>query len=49
MTHLLKPDVVMLDLPPMLEYDDLAAVLPHVDGVLLVADGTSTQTKDIEE
>lgn len=49
MTHLLKPDVVMLDLPPALEYDDLSAVLPHVDGVLLVADGTSTQTKDIEE
>ena len=49
MTHLLKPDVVMLDLPPILEYDDLSAVLPHVDGVLLVADGTDTQTKDIEE
>ena len=49
MTHLLKPDVVMLDLPPVLEFDDLSAVLPHVDGVLLVADGTSTQTKDIEE
>ena len=49
MTHLLKPDVVMLDLPPILEFDDLSAVLPHVDGVLLVADGTSTQTKDIEE
>jgi len=49
MQHLLKPDVVMLDLPPILEYDDLSAVLPHVDGVLLVADGTSTQTKDIEE
>ncbi|HCQ65622.1 MAG TPA: hypothetical protein DIU07_10925 [Rhodobacteraceae bacterium] len=49
MTHLLKPDVVMLDLPPILEYDDLSAVLPHVDGVLLIADGTSTQTKDIAE
>jgi protein-tyrosine kinase len=49
MTHLLKPDVVMLDLPPILEYDDLSAVLPHVDGVLLVADGTNTQTRDIEE
>jgi Mrp family chromosome partitioning ATPase len=49
MTHLLKPDVVMLDLPPILEFDDLSAVLPHVDGVLLIADGTSTQTKDIAE
>jgi len=49
MIHLLKPDVVMLDLPPILEYDDLSAVLPHVDGVLLVADGTSTQTKHIQE
>ncbi len=49
MVHLLKPDVVLLDLPPILEYDDLSAVLPHVDGVLLVTDGTSTQTKEIEE
>ncbi len=49
MIHLLKPDVLLLDLPPVLEYDDLSAVLPHVDGVLLVADATSTQTRDIEE
>ena len=27
---------------PVLEYDDLTAFLPQVDGVLLVADGTQT-------
>lgn len=46
---ILRPDVVMLDLPPILEYDDLSAVLPHVDAVLLVADGNQTQAKHIEE
>ena len=35
-------DVVIYDLPPVLEYDDLTAFLPQVDGVLLVADGTQT-------
>lgn len=38
----LDPDVVILDLPAVLEYDDLAAILPQVDGVLLVTDGTQT-------
>lgn len=41
----LAPDVVIYDMPAMLEYDDLAAFLPQVDGVLLVSDGTQT-TKD---
>ena len=35
-------DVVLYDLPPVLEYDDLTAFLPQVDGVLLVSDGTQT-------
>ncbi len=35
-------DVVIYDLPPVLEYDDLTAFLPQVDGVLLVSDGTQT-------
>ncbi len=42
MTKALRPDVVLYDLPPILAYDDLAAFLPNVDGVLLVADGTQT-------
>ena len=35
-------DVVLYDLPPVLEYDDLIAFLPQVDGVLLVSDSTQT-------
>lgn len=45
----LAPDVVLYDLPAMLEYDDPAAFLPQVDGVLLVADGTQTTQAQIEE
>jgi len=45
----LAPDVVLYDLPAMLEYDDPAAFLPHLDGVLLVADGTRTTKTQIEE
>ena len=45
----LNPDVVLYDLPPMLEHDDLMAFLPHLDGVLLVADGTKTKTAHLEE
>lgn len=45
----LSPGVVLYDLPAMLEYDDLAAFLPQVDGVLLVSDGTKTTKAQIEE
>lgn len=45
----LSPDVVLYDLPAMLEYDDLAAFLPQLDGVLLVSDGTQTTKRQIEE
>ncbi len=48
MTRTLRPGVVIYDLPPILAYDDLAAFLPQVDGVLLVADGTQTQARHIE-
>lgn len=44
----LDPDVVIYDLPPVLAHDDLAAFLPQVDGVLLVADGTRTLARHIE-
>lgn len=47
MTAALNPDVVLYDLPPVLEHDDLAAFLPQVDGVLLVADGTRTVANQI--
>lgn len=45
----LFPDIVLYDLPPMLEYDDLEAFLPQVDGVLLVADASRTLGPQIEE
>ncbi|KIC10811.1 exopolysaccharide biosynthesis protein [Leisingera sp. ANG-M1] len=35
-------DTAIFDLPPVLEHDDTAAVLPLVDGVLLISDGTAT-------
>lgn len=42
MTLTTGADVILFDLPPVLEHDDVAAFLPQVDGVLLVADGTRT-------
>lgn len=47
MSNELRPDVVLYDLPPILAYDDAAAFLPQVDGVLLVADGTRTVSEEI--
>jgi len=43
----LSPDVLLCDLPPLLEHDDLLAFLPQVDGVLLVADATTTSPDHI--
>ncbi|MFC3117432.1 CpsD/CapB family tyrosine-protein kinase [Jhaorihella thermophila] len=43
----LRPDVTVIDLPPMLEHDDATAFMPQVDGVLLVADATQTTAEDI--
>jgi Mrp family chromosome partitioning ATPase len=45
----LWPDVVLYDLPPLLEYDDCTAFLPQVDGVLLVVDATRTLGSQIAE
>ena len=47
MTKALRPDVVLYDLPPVLECDDLSAFLAQIDGVLLVADGTQTMAGQI--
>lgn len=43
----LSPDVALCDLPPVLENDDLSAFLPHVDGVILVADADRTTADHI--
>lgn len=45
----LAPTVMIFDLPPLLEVDDLLGFLPQLDGVLLVADGTRTTAGDILE
>jgi len=45
----LSPDVVIYDLPPVLESDDVLAFLPEVDGVLLVSDGSQTSAADIRD
>jgi Mrp family chromosome partitioning ATPase len=47
MQRALRPDVTLFDLPPILVFDDLAAFLPQVDGVLLVVDGTHTTARQI--
>ncbi|MEQ9261284.1 MAG: CpsD/CapB family tyrosine-protein kinase [Roseovarius sp.] len=46
--YTLAPDVVLCDVPPMLEYDDMTAFLPLVDCVLLVADGTKTLSAQVD-
>lgn len=43
----LQPDVTIVDLPPALESDDVLAMAPHLDAVLLVIDGTVTTPDDI--
>lgn len=45
----LSPDVVLYDLPPLLESDDVLAFLPQVDGVLLVVDGTRNTAAQVRE
>ncbi len=48
MIDTLQPDVVIYDLPAMLHHDELEAILPQVDGVLLIADGSQTSARDIK-
>lgn len=43
----LAPDVILFDLPPALVTDDVIALLPRVDAVLLVADGTRTTAAEV--
>ncbi len=43
----LQPDVSIMDLPSVLESDDVLAMTSHLDAVLLVIDGTSTTPDDV--
>lgn len=45
----LAPDIVICDLPPLLSGDAAIAMLPQLDGVLLVADGTRTLPRDVTD
>lgn len=47
MLEQLDPDVVIYDMPPALGNDDVTMMLPQVDAVLLVADGTQTTADDV--
>jgi len=46
--HILEPDIVLIDAPPMLAGDDTLALLPHVDAVLLVAGAGRSTIEEIE-
>jgi protein-tyrosine kinase len=43
----LQPEVAIIDAPPALVNDDVLALLPQVDAVLLVIDGTKTTAEEI--
>jgi len=43
----LIPDVVLFDLPPALQNDDVLSFLPQVDGVLMVIGGGITKAADV--
>ncbi|MCX7559233.1 CpsD/CapB family tyrosine-protein kinase [Sulfitobacter sp. F26204] len=45
----LQPELVIYDMPAMLAHDDVSAFLPHLDGVLLVSDGTRTLGRELLE
>lgn len=47
MLEQLDPEVVIYDLPPALVNDDLLALAPCLDAVLLITDGTKTSPEEI--
>jgi len=52
MSHLrrvFKPDVVLVDLPPMMATDDVIAFLPNLDAVLVVVAAGQTQMREIDD
>lgn len=46
--RLLQPDIMLIDLPPLPDGDAALSILPAMDGVLLVADGTRTTRRDLQ-
>jgi Mrp family chromosome partitioning ATPase len=43
----LDPEMVIIDAPPALVSDDVLALLPQVDAVLLIVDGTRTTAEEV--
>jgi protein-tyrosine kinase len=47
MMQQLDPDLVIIDAPPVLMSDDMLALLPQLDAVLLIVDGTRTTAQEV--
>lgn len=47
MMQLSGADTAIFDLPPLLEHDDTVAILPQVDAVLLISDGSATTAEQL--
>ena len=45
----LAPDIILVDLPPMLATDDVMAFLPNVDAVLLVAGAGASTLREVDD
>lgn len=47
--ELLRPGITLLDLPPALAQDDVLALRPHYDALLMVAGGGQTTPRELKE
>ncbi|MFQ8431896.1 CpsD/CapB family tyrosine-protein kinase [Amaricoccus sp. W119] len=47
--HAFAPDVILYDMPPMLQSDDVMAFLPHLDCVLLVAASERSRLDEVDK
>jgi Mrp family chromosome partitioning ATPase len=44
----LRPNIVIVDMPPMMAADDVMAFLPNIDAMLLIAAAGTTKIKEID-
>ncbi len=44
---LFEPDLILFDMPPALEFDDVLAFLPNIDAVLVVAGGGVSTAEEV--
>ncbi len=44
----LQPNIILLDMPPMLSTDDVMAFLPNIDATLLVVSAGESKKKDVD-